>query len=71
MKMIIPSALQFTAERLMKSQGRVGTSLIFYKCNLLQLIGSYCNLSSKYFAIDYLIFWWNRIKNYMKGTFGN
>ncbi len=26
MKMIIPSALQFTAERLMKSQGRVGTA---------------------------------------------
>ena len=25
-KMIIPSALQFTAERLMKSQGRVGTA---------------------------------------------
>ncbi len=26
MKMIVPSALQFTAERLMKSQGRVGTA---------------------------------------------
>jgi hypothetical protein len=26
MKMIIPSALQFTAERLMKSPGRVGTA---------------------------------------------
>ena len=25
-KMIIPSELQFTAERLMKSQGRVGTA---------------------------------------------
>ncbi len=25
-KMIIPSALQFTAERLMKSQGRTGTA---------------------------------------------
>ena len=26
MKMIVPSELQFTAERLMKSQGRVGTA---------------------------------------------
>jgi hypothetical protein len=32
-KMIIPSELQFTAERLMKSQGRTGTADNDINCN--------------------------------------